>query len=355
MTCRKLDDCFVQYAYGLWSETLCKTCRRNKMYNILITGGSGCLGTELVRQLYNDDSVGKIIVYSRSESRQAIMKESFPEYPKNKMRYYLGCVTNQDRLVKAMRNVDVVIHAAALKRVETCALDVEECLRTNILGTQAVANACIKAGVKKAIYISTDKAVEATTTYGKSKAFSEDLFIQMNNYHSTKFSAVRYANVEASTGSLLTIWDKQIKDKKPLTVTHKDMTRMWLTVNQAAKLVLDIIESMVGGEIYVPKLTGKNIYIMAIDYLTNNKCVNDIVVTGMRPHEKLHEILISEADARECYDEGDRYCIYPAIHDWVVDYSKKGRKVSESFRMSSEIKFEENAPTHDHFPVDPNY
>jgi UDP-N-acetylglucosamine 4,6-dehydratase len=299
---------------------------------VLITGGSGFLGRELTKQLY--DSCDRIVVYSRSEARQAEMKQIFPEYPDNKLRYYLGDVRDINRLCQAMRGCDTVIHAAAQKRVETCALDVGECIRTNIIGTWNVANACVINRVKKAIFVSSDKASSPITAYGKSKAMGEDIWIQSNNLHPTLFSCVRYANVQGSTGSLLQIWKKQIADGMSITITDRRMTRMWLTVEQAAAHIMSSLSLMrTGGEIVLPICQASSVWDMARELVAEDK----IEEIGMRPYEKLHEQMINEGDARQCYyqPESGTFIIYPTIHDWVKDIDKQGIKIPESMRYES--------------------
>jgi UDP-N-acetylglucosamine 4,6-dehydratase len=306
------------------------------LMKVLITGGSGFLGRELTRQLY--DSCERIVIYSRSEARQAEMKAIYPEYPDNRLRYYLGDVRDVNRLSQAMRGCDTVIHAAAQKRVETCALDVGECVRTNIIGTWNVANACVMNRIRKAIFVSSDKSVDPITTYGKSKSIAEDVWIQSNNLHPTKFSCVRYANVQGSTGSLLQIWKKQIESGMSITITDKRMSRMWLTVEDASKHIMSSLSLMTGGEIILPVCQSASVWDMARSLVAEDK----IEIVGMRPYEKLAERMICEGDARECYYLPDKkvFVIYPTIHDWVKSIDKQGIKVPEDFRYDSD-KIEE--------------
>lgn len=312
------------------------------MSSILITGGSGFLGRRgLVPQVYNQ--YDRICIYSRNESKQAEMMREYPEYPDNKMRYFIGDVRDEDRLIQAMQGVDIVIHAAAQKMIESCQRDPAECMRTNIIGTDNVAKACLKAGVKKAIFISTDKAVEPNTLYGYSKGFAEGAWIQYNAFRSTKFSACRYANVTGSTSSILSIWKEQLDNNRLITVTDKTMTRMFLTVEQASNFVLNSLDRMEGGEIYIPKTNSQSIYVMAFNFVKNyfkenieySEIDGYIRFTGIRPGEKMHEILISESDARNCYDQDDVYCIYPSWHPWRKEYEKKGNLIDPSYRLSS--------------------
>jgi UDP-N-acetylglucosamine 4,6-dehydratase len=296
---------------------------------ILITGGSGYLGQELVKQLYPNCS--RIVVYSRSESRQAEMKQRWPEYPDNIMRYRIGDIRDISRMAQAMRDCEYVVHAAALKRVEVCEYDPFEAVKTNVVGTMNVAEACNIAGIKKCVYISTDKAVSPHTLYGSTKFCGEKLMIASNNMGHCRFSCVRYANVKGSTGSCLTIWDKQCKENKPLTVTDKRMTRMWITQEDAARLIVRVLGKMQGGEVFIPNCTGTRL----IDTIREQYGNHPIVETGIRPSEKLHEDLISESDARDCWFDGMDYVLYPAEHQWTKDLERRGHKQPEDFRLRS--------------------
>ena len=200
--------------------------------NLLITGGSGFIGNEIVKQIY--DKYDRIVIYSRSESKQAEMKERFPEYPDNKMRYMVGDVRDVTRLTSAMRGIDHVIHAAALKRVETAEYDPAECLKTNVVGTMNVIEACNSAGIKKCITTSTDKAAAPETLSGSSKLCAERLFVSANNLGKCRFSICRYANVEGSTGSVVELWHRQHNAGIPLTITDVRMSRMWIQADVAA-------------------------------------------------------------------------------------------------------------------------
>lgn len=298
--------------------------------NLLITGGSGTIGNEITRQAY--DKCDRIVIYSRGEAKQAEMKELFPEYPDNKMRYLIGDVRDPNRLTSAMRGIDHVIHAAAIKRVEVAEYDPCEAVKTNINGTMNVIEACNKANVKKCILTSTDKAACPETLYGATKLCGERLFISANNLGKCRFSVCRYANVEGSTGSVLKIWERQAAAGKPITITDSRMTRMWLSKEEAAAFILSKFEAMAGGEIFIPDLHGINIRKLA-QTLYPDKPVEEI---GLRPSERLYEVLITETDSRNCYYNGDYYVIYPAHHDWVKTISTTGTRVKEGFRLTSE-------------------
>ncbi len=315
---------------------------------LLITGGTGCIGQELVKQAYKNST--RIIIYSRGEVKQAEMMQKWPDPPDNIMRYFIGDVRDLERLKQAMKGCDFVIHTAALKRVEVCEYNPQESHKTNVQGTENVAKACGECGVKSAVFISTDKACEPITQYGKDKASAEGLWINYNNLSPTKYSVVRYANVEGSTGSLLKIWQNQIDAGEPLTVTHPEMTRMWISKERAAAMVLYALTYSQGGEIYVPECEGKGIKQMAEDYIMES-CTSSamaqaysyhmeqkIKYIGIRSNEKLHETLISEADSRDCWHMPMQgmYVCFPNEHPWIAHYYTEGmEKMPTDFRMTS--------------------
>lgn len=289
--------------------------------------GSGTLATELVEQLYDD--ADKIVIYSRDEGKHHILKDQYPEGPPGPMRYRIGDIRDYDRLVTAMHDCDIVIHTAAMKRIETCEAEVYECMHTNILGSYNVARACNATGILCAMLISTDKSVDAAGMYGASKRVAEELFIQSNNYGDCHFAVCRYGNVKGSRGSLNTIWDKQIRNHLALTVTHADMTRWFWTIEEAAAFVLDRLGHMERGVIYVPKMTGYSIMQMA------KNLSSDIVITGLRCGEKLHESMISQTEVQNTYEHPTYYTIYPFSHEWQKNIKYSGTKVPDDFRSIS--------------------
>lgn len=324
---------------------------------IAITGGTGTIGNCLVEYFLSmDNPPAKIAIYSRSESKQAEMKRKFPEYPQNIMRYYIGDIRDKNRLEQAFKGVDIVIHAAALKRVEECEYNPYEAIQTNIIGTYNVCIASINCGVTKVLYISTDKAVAPTTLYGATKMVGERCVINSNSYGQGKtiFACVRYANVIRSNGSVFELWDKFYKAGKSLPITDKNMSRMWLSKMAAVKLIVLGIDTMSGlGEIFVPYQKGERL----VD--TVYRCYNgsSIEYVGVRPGEKLHEDLITEKEAQNIWDTGKHlpgengndsvpvYCIFPENHPWISDEnlecniaSKKWEKLSETTRITSKVK-----------------
>jgi len=278
---------------------------------ILITGGTGSLGTELVRQLLQRPAseIDRIAIYSRDEQKQEVMRQLFNDHPA--LRFFIGDVRDERRLELALTGIDTVIHAAALKIVPKGEYDPSEFMKTNVNGTNNVIHACIRMGVKKAILASTDKAVNPVNLYGSSKLMAEKLFVAGNALsgsiggHGCKFSVVRYGNVVNSRGSVVPFWRGLAAKGEKLPITHPDMTRFWITLNQAADLVLSMIPIMKGGEIFVPKLPA--FHISALAYAIKEP--GDII--GIRPGEKIHEALISPDEARQTFLQGDLFIVHP--------------------------------------------
>ena len=303
---------------------------------VLITGATGTLGKTLVEHLY--PMADKIIVYSRCELKQFEMKKDFPEYPDNKMRYMIGDIRDKDRLKQALRGVDVVLHTAALKQVPSCEYNPTETYKTNIEGSINVANACHEMGVKKCILVSTDKAVNPLNTYGCSKMAAEKYFISANNLGDCKLAVCRYGNVKGSRGSVIPIWKEKIKNGETLDITHMDMTRFWITVDDAAMFIISRLDVMQGGEIFIPELEKKKMIDIAAECRPAATSKNDIrlKVVGLRPGEKLHEELVNIEEARNCYKIDNGYIIYPTFCDWGK-LKKIGKKVNRNFTMTSEV------------------
>jgi UDP-N-acetylglucosamine 4,6-dehydratase len=258
---------------------------------ILITGGSGFLGRHLVSHLLNmPDGPDSVIVFSRGEHAQANMRQSFTD---PRLRTFLGDVRDLERLRLAMRGVDVVIHAAALKRVDACESDPYEAIKTNVTGTANVVQACIESGVERAIFISSDKAAAPLNLYGKTKACAESLWLAANVYSGNggpMFSAVRYGNVAGSTGSVIPLWLEKIREGKPVPITEPDATRFWFTANGAVSLVLETLQWMRGGELVVPKLPSFAIGDLAAALGATSETI------GPREGDKPHEDMIAEEE-----------------------------------------------------------
>lgn len=305
---------------------------------ILITGGTGSFGRKYVDILLERFSPKKIIIYSRDELKQFQMQET---HNANVMRYFLGDVRDYERLNQVMDSVDFVIHAAALKQVPAAEYNPMECIKTNIHGAENVIKACINNDVKKVIALSTDKAANPINLYGATKLASDKLFVAANNMASGKesrFSVVRYGNVVGSRGSVVPYFKKLIEDgSKKLPITHPDMTRFWITLRQGVDFVLENFERMHGGEIFVPKIPSIKITDLAIALSPNSK--QEIV--GIRPGEKLHEIMCPSDDSHLTVEFANHYLIKPSIrfldqNDFLKDNKKeKGSLVEHGFEYNS--------------------
>lgn len=278
---------------------------------VVITGGSGTLGRALLAVLLTRYHLRKLVLLSRSESRQAALKETYPENG-GPLRYFIGDVRDRSRLLDAFEGADVVIHAAALKRIEVCEREPKEAVLTNVLGTLNACEAAKECGATRFILVSSDKATAACTTYGAAKYMAERLTVGMNNYRGgrdLRYSAVRYGNVLGSTGSVLQTF-RSANGRVP--ITHPDMSRFWLTPAQAAQFVLSSLALMRGGEVFVPKLPSARLTDMATAFAPQA----EQVVVGLRGVEKIAEALISGDEAPYTIDLGDRYAILPACPEW---------------------------------------
>ncbi len=288
------------------------------MKNILITGGSGSFGQAFTSRLLKN-GVDRIVIYSRGEHRQEEMARKFQNNPK--LRFFIGCVRDFDRLTMAMRGVDTVIHAAALKIIPTCEYNPYESVQTNVIGAQNVCKAAIEAGVKRAIAISTDKACEPLNIYGATKMVSEKLFLSSNHVSAgrTKFSAVRYGNVDGSAGSVLPLFKRLAADGKRLPITDPRMTRFSISMDKAIDLVIAAVKGP-PETIWIPKLPSYRITDVA-------QAVSNLepIYMGIRPGEKIHETLISEAESRLTKDVGQYFIIN----------GTNGKQIQEDFRYSS--------------------
>jgi UDP-N-acetylglucosamine 4,6-dehydratase len=278
---------------------------------ILVTGGAGAFGQAFVRYALNQEA-RKVVVFSRSESSQAAMRAAIGD---DRLRFAIGDIRDYPRLLDAMRGIDIVIHSAALKRVEVCEAQPNEAVATNITGTQNVARACIERGVRQAVLLSTDKAAAANTLYGMTKATAERLWVSSNIYSAgtkTRFACTRYGNVINSTGSVVPVWREQAKQRRSITMTNPEMSRFWMRMEDAIELVVLTLTHMRGGEIRVPKLGSCPINLLA--YVVAPDA--DWLMVGARPGEKLHEVLITPEEARHTYDAGDHFIIEPESRPW---------------------------------------
>ena len=281
--------------------------------SVLITGGTGSLGKSLVEYLLRETKVRRIAIFSRDELKQQRLCIQFQD--DSRLRWFLGDVRDLHRLKRAFHGVDYVIHAAALKQVDTGEYNPMEFVKTNVLGSQNVIDASIDAGVKRVVALSTDKASSPINLYGATKLTADKLFVAANNYsfaYGTTFSVVRYGNVMGSRGSVIPFFQEIAAQGKPLPVTDLRMTRFWISIESAVKFVVDSLEMMTGGELYVPKIPSMKIIDLAHAVDPDAK----LVEIGMRPGEKLHEEMISADDSRRTIILENRYVVTPVVAEW---------------------------------------
>jgi len=305
--------------------------------SVLITGGTGSFGKKFVEIILKRyPQVKKLIVYSRDELKQFEMSQIFPESKYPAIRYFIGDVRDGERMRRACENVDVIIHAAALKQVPAAEYNPMECIKTNIIGAENVINAALDCGVSDVIALSTDKAAAPINLYGATKLCSDKLFVAANNFKGArklKFSVVRYGNVMGSRGSVIPFFLERRKSGI-LPITHEEMTRFNISLEQGVELVLYAYEHALGGEIFVPKIPSYKILELA-DAIGPN-CKKDIV--GIRPGEKIHEEMITASDSYYTVDIGRYYVILPQNPIWNYDQyyeEKKAKKVSDGFVYNS--------------------
>jgi len=298
--------------------------------NILITGGTGSFGKEALHQLLHFHNYDKVIIFSRDELKQHELQQQYPEEKYPTARFFLGDVRDVKRLKRALKGVDHVIHAAALKQVPAAEYNPTEAIKTNIMGAVNLIEACIDCGVKKVIALSTDKAVNPINLYGATKLCMEKLLVAGNHYsNKTLFSVVRYGNVVGSRGSVVPLLKKQA-ETGCLTVTHPEMTRFWITLDKAVGFVLLRLADMKGGEIFVPTMPTMNI----LDLAETIAPKADIKMTGIRAGEKMHETLISKDDAHRVSAFKDYYTIHPDIKFFGAK-QVKGESVPPDFEYTS--------------------
>ena len=305
--------------------------------NVLITGGTGSFGKKFAESVLERYKPHKLIIFSRDELKQYEMRRIFDESIYPCIRYFIGDVRDRNRLYRAMAGVDFVIHAAALKQVPAAEYNPLEAIKTNVLGAANVIDAAIDCDVKKVIALSTDKAANPINLYGATKLCSDKLFIAANNYsgaHGTRFSVVRYGNVVGSRGSVIPFFLKE-REKGVVPITDPRMTRFWITLEHGVNFVLECLERMFGGEIFVPKIPSMKIVDLAKAIAP--ECDTEIV--GIRPGEKLHEVMVPEDDARHTLEHDDYFTILPAYHEWDAENFIKrngGKPCADGFRYSSD-------------------
>lgn len=313
--------------------------------SILITGGTGSFGKSFTEMLLNRFTPARVIIYSRDEFKQDAMKNMLQAKLKkeqlSRLRFFIGDVRDRDRLYRAFRNVDYVVHAAAMKQVPACEYNPFEAIKTNIHGAQNIVDAALDCGVKKVVALSTDKAVNPINLYGGTKLVSDKLFISANAYSGGKgtiFSVVRYGNVAGSRGSVIPYF-KQLIDRgeKELPITDFRMTRFWITLQQGADLVLKALAESKGGETYISKIPSFRITDLAEAMLQDCK----LKEIGIREGEKLHEVMIPKDESRRTYEYPEHYIIYPQFDWWNSErLANGGNRVKDGFEYNSETNSE---------------
>ena len=303
--------------------------------NILITGGTGSFGKKATATILKRYKPRRLIIFSRDELKQFEMAQQFPMETYGCIRYFIGDVRDKERLYRAFQGIDYVIHAAALKQVPAAEYNPFEAVKTNILGAQNIIDTAIDQKVKKVIALSTDKAANPINLYGATKLCSDKLFIAGNSYvgrDQTTFSVVRYGNVAGSRGSAIPFFLKH-KEKGYLPITDPRMTRFWITLEQGVDFVLWCLEHMVGGELFVPKIPSMSIMDLAATIAP--ECETRII--GIRPGEKIHELMIPRDEARRTLEYDNHYVIQPEFKFWSRRSSENhGRPVPEDFEYNSD-------------------
>lgn len=306
--------------------------------SILVTGGTGSFGKAFIRRVLRDWKPKRLIVFSRDELKQWEMQQDLAPEKYPALRYFIGDVRDGQRLEMATRDVDYIIHAAALKQVPAAEYNPFECIHTNVIGAENVVQAAIKNKVKRVVALSTDKAANPVNLYGASKLASDKIFIAANALsggHDPIFAVVRYGNVIGSRGSVVPVFQNLVKQgAKAIPITDARMTRFWITLEQGVSFVLSSMQIMRGGEIFVPKIPSMKVTDLA-------ECLAPGVpqqIIGIRPGEKLHEVMITEDDSRSTVELDDRYVIEPIFASWGrSSFSDSGAKpVPEGFRFSSD-------------------
>ena len=301
--------------------------------NVLVTGGTGSFGRRFIETLMKENPPARLIVYSRDELKQHEMRMAGFDHPN--LRYFIGDVRDLPRLRRAFNGVDIVVHAAALKQVPACEYNPMEAIKTNILGSSNVVDAAIDAGVEKVLALSTDKAVNPVNLYGATKLAAEKLMVQSNAYaggRKTRLSCVRYGNVVGSRGSVVPLFIQQRETGK-VTLTDERMTRFWISLDQGVSFVLRCIEQMRGGELFVPKIPSMKM----VDLAKAIAPEAEIQIIGIRAGEKLHEVLISEDEARATVELEDMYVVQPPAALWFGHYwADIGSPLPEGYHYASD-------------------
>ncbi|MGO8983403.1 MAG: UDP-N-acetylglucosamine 4,6-dehydratase (inverting) [Terriglobales bacterium] len=300
--------------------------------SILVTGGTGSFGKKFVEIMLRDYQPHRLVVFSRDELKQHEMRTAGFSHPS--VRYFIGDVRDVERLKRALSGITVVVHAAALKQVPACEYNPFEAIQTNIIGGRNVIDAAIDQGVRRILALSTDKAVNPINLYGATKLCAEKVFVQANSYagsKDTRFSCARYGNVVGSRGSVIPMFLEQRRRGK-ITITDPRMTRFWLTLDQGVKFVIRCLEQMHGGEIFVPKIPSMRLLDLAETIAPG--CAVEYI--GIRPGEKLHEVLVSEDESRQTLETEDMFVIQPSHPWWRSENWVSAKPLAEGFRYSSD-------------------
>ena len=316
--------------------------------SVLVTGGTGSFGKQFVEIMLNEMHPRKLIIFSRDELKQHEMRAAGLDGPN--VRYFIGDVRDQQRLERAFAGVTVVVHTAALKQVPACEYNPFEAIQTNINGGKNVIDAAINQGVRRIMALSTDKAVSPVNLYGATKLCAEKMFVQANAYagaQETRFSCVRYGNVMGSRGSVVPLFIEQRKRGK-ITITDPRMTRFWITLDQGVRFVIRCLEQMHGGEIFIPKIPSMKLVDMALAVAPD--C--EIECIGIRPGEKLHEVLLSEDESRNACETEDMFVIQPPHSWWRKANWENARPLSDGFRYASDSNEQWLTPEHLHRLLD---
>ncbi len=298
---------------------------------VLLTGGTGSFGKHFAATLLADQPVKKLIIFSRDELKQHEMRLTHDD---PRLRYFIGDVRDKERLHRAVQGVDIIVHAAALKQVPSCEYNPFEAVKTNIMGAANIIDVAIDAGVQKVIALSTDKAVSPINLYGATKLVAEKLFVQGNAYvgaGGTRLSCVRYGNVVGSRGSVIPVFEQQRASGK-ITITDERMTRFWITLEQGVRFVLKCTDLMYGGEVFVPKIPSMRLVDLA--EVIAPGCQRETV--GIRPGEKLHEVLVSRDESRYALEFDDMYLIQPVHPWWQVQEYPGARPMADGSKFSSD-------------------
>jgi len=302
--------------------------------NILITGGTGSFGKKFIQRALSELSPNRLVIYSRDELKQYEARQFFGDDPR--LRWFIGDIRDQSRLVRAMHGIDYVVHAAALKQVDTAEYNPYEFVKTNVIGSQNVIEASIDAGVKRVVALSTDKASSPINLYGATKLTADKLFINGNHYaaaYPTRFSVVRYGNVMGSRGSVIPFFKKLASEGKPLPITDLRCTRFLITLSQAVQMVMGLFDYMQGGELLVPHIPSMKVVDLAQAIAPGSQMYD----AGLRPGEKLHEEMISPEEGRRTLTirDGQYYVIQPDLATWGYEPPADGVPVPDGFAYRS--------------------